>query len=113
MDVDQIKANVDVFYKGSQLGKLDLKEWQDANSSRIAPQNDEGPALLVESFIENAPLTITNETVFTEVLTAMFFGHKNVVLDAKASVDVGLQSALGDLVVRRIPAEGSVPVKRS
>lgn len=113
ISVGRVRANADVFYHGAKLGYLDLSKWQDANSTRIDSIEDQGPLLAVQSVIEDAPLTVTDDDVFTDVLNALLFGGKGVELGIKADVDVELETALGQLAVRKIPAEGSVPVKRS
>ncbi|KAI5195796.1 hypothetical protein E4T39_08092 [Aureobasidium subglaciale] len=111
ISVGRVRANADVFYHGAKLGYLDLSKWQKANSTRIDSAKDEGPLLAVQSAIENAPLTVTDDDVFTDVLNALLFGGKGVELGIKADVDVEMETALGQLAVRKIPAEGTVPVK--
>ena len=98
-------------YKGKKLGKLDLHKWQKANSTRLPP-DDDGPSLLVQSNINEAPLDITDNDVFTDVVQALIFGDKSVFLKIKALVDVETETALGAFAIRKIPAEGEVPVKR-
>jgi hypothetical protein len=112
VDVRHIRANADVFYKGGKLGQLDLHKWQQANSTRIDAQGKEKPMLLVESAIDNAPLEITDDDAFTDVVQALLFGGKPVILTIKAKVDIQLTTALGEMTVRQIPAEGKVPIKR-
>ncbi|KAH0385066.1 hypothetical protein KCU92_g3864, partial [Aureobasidium melanogenum] len=111
ISVGRVRANADVFYHGDKLGYLDLSKWQNANSTRITSAKDQGPLLAVQSAIEKAPLTVTDDDVFTSVLNALLFGGKGVELGIKADVDVEMETALGQLAVRKIPAEGSVPVK--
>lgn len=111
--VSRVRADADVFYHGAKLGKLDLRKWQHANSTRLDSTAETGPQLLVESLIRDAPLNITDDDVFAQVLQALLFGGKNVVLSIKADVDVELDTALGALAVRKIAASGEVPVKRS
>lgn len=113
LDVTAISADADVFYQGKKLGRLDLEKWQPANSTRAETKDDEGPMLEIESAIKDAPLDITDDDLFTDLIEAMLFGGKRVILNIKANVNVKLTTALGDVVVRKIPAEGSVPVKRS
>lgn len=113
IDVGKVRADADVFYKGKKLGRLDLNKWQKANSTRIdPPSEDTGPTLMVESVIEEAPLEIQDEDVFADVIQALMFGRKTVVMAIKAQVDVGVETALGGFAIRKIPAEGSVPIKR-
>ena len=73
VSVGRVRANADVFYHGDKLGYLDLHKWQDANSTRIDSVKDDGPLLAVQSAIEDAPLTVTDEDVFTDVLNALLF----------------------------------------
>jgi hypothetical protein len=40
------------------------------------------------------------------------FGGKTVMLTIKAAVDVKLSTVLGEMVIKAMPAEGVVPVKR-
>ena len=102
-----------MFYKGRKLGNLDLHKWQPASSKRIEPiSHEDGPTLKVESVVNNAPLNITDDDVFTDVLQALLFGSSGVTLHIKAAVDVETQTALGAFTVRKIPAEGEVPVQR-
>lgn len=105
LDVDKVRADADVFYKGRPMGKLDLRHWQEANATKV------GQDLLVESAIENAPLEITDDDVFTEVIQKLIFSGEGVHLDVKALVDVNTATALGEFVVRQIPATGNIYVK--
>lgn len=105
LDVDRVRADALVFYKGRKMGKLDLQKWQEANATKI---DDD---LLVQSVIENAPLEILDNDVFTEVVQQLVFGGKGVALSVAAKVDVDTTTALGNFVVRQIPAQGSIFVK--
>jgi len=113
LDVSHVKANADVTYKGKKLGELHIKNWQPAKSTRVAAKDGNGPSLLVESQLEKAPLNITDDDLFTDVIQNMIFGDKKVVLGIKAKVDVQVSTGLGEFAIRNIPASGSVPVKRS
>jgi hypothetical protein len=111
LDVSRVRADADVFYKGKKLGILDLHKWQKANATRLENE-DEAPTLLVQSIVKDAPLNVTDDDVFTNVIQAMLFGGKSVVLGIKADVDVDAGTPLGGFVIRKIPAEGKVAVKR-
>ncbi|KAK4549661.1 hypothetical protein LTR36_004962 [Oleoguttula mirabilis] len=113
ISVSRVRADADVFYKGKKLGKLDLHKWQTANSTRVeaSGKHDDGPTLLVESAVKDAPLHITDDDVFTDVIQALVFSGQGVMMQIKADVDVELTTALGEMAVRKIPAEGEVPVK--
>ena len=112
ISANRVRADADVYYKGEKLGKLDLDKWQQANSTRIEATKHEDPALLIESLVEKAPLNITDDEVFADLIQDLVFGGKSVVMHLKAKVDVQVETALGEFRVRRIPAEGQVPVKR-
>lgn len=113
LDVDKVRAKAKVYYHGHDLGILHLRKWQQANSTRLEPHGEEKqPTLLIQSDIKNAPLQITNNTVFTEVVEALLFKGKPVLLTVKADVDAKIETALGKLTVRKVPAEGIVPIKR-
>lgn len=111
LKVDRVRANADVFYHKEKLGRLHLDKWQKANSTRIDAHDDEGVELLVESIIKEAPLEITDDDLFTEVVQALIFGGKPIFLTVKADVDVEMDTPMGKFAVRQIPAEGVVPVK--
>jgi hypothetical protein len=112
IDVNRVRARADVFYKGKIMGKLNLDKWQMANSTRVEADGKNPPALFVESAIKNAPLEIVDDEAFTSVVQALLFGGKTVYLKIKANVDIKLDTALGNLTVSSIPAEGIIPVKR-
>lgn len=113
LSANRVRAEAEIFYKGSKLGNLDLHKWQPANSTRVeGDSEDEGPSMLVESLVDKAPLEITDEDVFADVIQELVFGRKSVTMHVQAEVDVQVETALGEFKVRRIPAEGTVPVKR-
>ena len=113
LDVNQVKADADIFYHKKKLGKLNLEKWQKANSTRIERHGNEGPSLLVQSDIVKAPIEILDDDLFSEVIQALLFGGKSVMMDLKAAVSVGVDTPMGNFAVRGIPAQGVVPVKRS
>lgn len=110
--ISHVRANAEVFYHDKKLGNLDLHKWQEANSTRIEAHGEEQAGLAVESIVEKAPLNITNDDIFSDVVQALLFGGEDVVLGVKADVDVESETALGKFVIREIPAEGKVPIKR-
>jgi len=110
--VSRIRADADVFYHDRKLGFLDMHKWQKSNSTRVEPHDEEAPGLAVQSIIKKVPLHITDEEVFSDVVQAMLFGGEKTVLGAKAKVDVETVSVIGKFVIRKIPAEGKVPIKR-
>ena len=112
IDVGRVRADADVFYHKKKLGRLDLNKWQKANTTRIEAHDDVEAGLAVESIVKNAPLKITDDDVFEDVVEDLIFGGKPVMLGVKADVDVETETALGKFVVRDIPAEGKIFVKR-
>ena len=112
ISVGRVKANADVYYHAKKLGELDLTKWQKANSSQIEAHGGQEAGIAVDSVVKDAPLDITDNSVFTDVVQALIFGGKPVVLGIKANVDVETETALGKFVIRDIPAEGKVFVKR-
>ena len=110
VDVQQVRATSDIFYQKRKMGNLNIREWQPAKSSPLH-EDGEKPLLLVESEVKDAPLNITDDDVFADVLQALLFRRK-VTLNVEAKVDVEIDTALGALTVQEIPAEGEVPVKR-
>ncbi|KAL8930212.1 MAG: hypothetical protein Q9208_000829 [Pyrenodesmia sp. 3 TL-2023] len=111
IDVVQVRADSDVYYKKKKLGELDLSKWQHANSTRTIIPNEDQEGLLVQSIVKDAPLNITDDDVFTDVVQALIFGGKPVVLGVQAKVDVETETVLGKFIVRYIPAKGKVFVK--
>ena len=110
--VGHVRARSDIYFHKKKLGNLDLSKWQKANSTQIKAHGDVQAGLAVESIVKNAPLEITDDNVFADMVQALLFGDKPVVLGVKADVDVETETALGKFVVRDIPAEGKVFVKR-
>ncbi|RMD40376.1 hypothetical protein DV735_g4748, partial [Chaetothyriales sp. CBS 134920] len=105
LDVDRVRAEADVFYKGTKFGVLNLKDWQAANASKV----DDG--LLIQAIVQEAPLEVTDFAVFSQVVQKLVWGSDGVQLDIQAAVDASTVTALGQFVVRNIPAKGKIFVK--
>src|SRR6202000_1246940 len=97
VDVDRVRATADILYKKRKLGELNLRKWQQAASKQVENPSGRHPFLVVTSAIKDAPLTITNDDLFTEVIQALLFGGKPVTLGITANVDVEIDTALGIL----------------
>lgn len=111
IDIPHVRANADVFYHGNKLGFLDLKRWQPANATRL--EGSDGPPMLLVAFdIKDAPLQVTDEDTFSEAVQALIFGGKSISLRVVADVDAEVKTSLGQFLIRKIPAEGKVNVKR-
>ena len=111
INVTRVRANATVSYKGEELGILNLRKWQFAESERIEPKDGEEAGLRIKSRIEKAPLNITDDDVFTDVLQSILFGQA-VKLKIVTLVDVEVSTVLGKFIIKDLPAEGVVPVKR-
>lgn len=110
VSVSRMRAEADIHYHGKKLGNMDLRKWQKANSTRLEAHDDEEAGLAVESVVEKAPLHITDDDVFSELVQALMFGSKPLLLTIKLDVDVEMEAAFGKFTVRQIPAEGVFPV---
>lgn len=111
VNITRVRASADVYYEGSKLGFLNLHKWQAANSTRINGTETSAPALKIQSHIEQAPLIVTNDTVFSDVVSKLIMGGKGVLLNIKANVTADVKTVLGNLIVKDLPAEGNVPIK--
>ncbi|CAJ2511121.1 Uu.00g067460.m01.CDS01 [Anthostomella pinea] len=111
INVTNVRATANVLYHNRKMGELDLRKWQQANSTRVEGEKDEEPTLRIESRIIEAPLNVTDSDVFSELVQALLFGGKPIRLDVEALVDVKVVTSLGKLIVKELPAEGKIPVK--
>jgi hypothetical protein len=109
--VHSIRSDADLYYKGDKLGELNMHKWGKANSTKIDSANE--TLLNIMSHVEDVPLDITNNDVFTEVIQKMLFGSEDIFLDVEAAVDIRVGTVLGSLDLKGIPANGTIPVKSS
>ena len=101
INISRVRADADVFYKGKKLGVLELKKWQAANSTKTT--EDGITSIKIVSQIRDAPLNITDEDVFDDVVQALFFGERSIILKVKALVDVEVGTVLGEFIIRDVP----------
>ncbi|KAF4986721.1 hypothetical protein FDECE_15807 [Fusarium decemcellulare] len=111
LGVDKLRADADLFYEKRKLGELNLRHWENANSTKVQDDENDEVLLNITSRIVDVPLTITDGDVFSEVMQKLLFGDEDLVLDVKAEVDVKVSTVLGILTVKKVPAEGKIPVK--
>ncbi|KAI0018258.1 hypothetical protein F4780DRAFT_751983 [Xylariomycetidae sp. FL0641] len=111
INVTNVRAAANVLYGSRKMGELDLRKWQQANSTKIEGGIHQEPTLQIQSRILEVPLNITDSVVFSEVVQALLFGSKPVQLDVDALVDVKVVTSLGKLILKEVPAEGKIPVK--
>jgi len=112
IEVHRFKAAADVFYHEKKLGYLDLDEWRSAKSNPVKNTTTGHEDLEVISRMNKVPLTITDNDVFVEVVQGLIHDKDTLRLSVKADVDVAMKTSLGEFVVRGIPTEGKVPIKR-
>lgn len=112
INVTSVIATANVSYNGKKLGELNLPSWQKANSTKIDATDGSGVTLKIESRIEDAPLNVTDTDVLTKVIQTLLFGGRGVLLDIDATVAVKIETVLGPLVIKDVPAKGKIPVKR-
>ncbi len=112
INVTKVRATADVLYHDNKLGELNLHKWQPANSTMTRATKDHGTTLKIESKIDNAPLNVTDGDVLTEVIQKLIFGGAQVDLGIRALVDIRVETVLGQLELKDVPAEGNIPVKR-
>ncbi|PCD41792.1 hypothetical protein AU210_004336 [Fusarium oxysporum f. sp. radicis-cucumerinum] len=110
LGVDKLRSNADLFYKKRKMGELNLRHWQSANSTKVQDKENGETLLNITSRLVDVPLTITDGDVFSEVMQKLLFGGGDITLDIKAEVDVKLKTVLGILTVKKVPAEGKIPV---
>ncbi|KAF4333728.1 hypothetical protein FBEOM_12463 [Fusarium beomiforme] len=110
LGVDKLRSNADLFYEKRKMGELNLRHWQSANSTKVQDEENGETLLNITSRLVNVPLTITDGDVFSEIMQKLLFGGGDITLDIKAEVDVKLQTVLGILTVKNVPAEGKIPV---
>ncbi|RSL98536.1 hypothetical protein CEP52_010269 [Fusarium oligoseptatum] len=110
--VERLRADADLFYEGRKLGELNLRHWEKANSTKVQDDENHEVLLNITSRVVDVPLTITDGDVFSEVMQKLLFGDEDLILDIKAEVDVQVSTVLGILTVKKVPAEGKIPVKR-
>lgn len=109
VDVPQVRAYTDVFYNGKELGKMNIDEWHDSNSTQVTDE-DGFPAMLVEFAVKDEPMQVTNNGVLSRLVQDMLWGNKEVILHVNVKVDAKVSTGLGQFAVRGIPADGNVPV---
>ncbi|KAK8130120.1 hypothetical protein PG999_002500 [Apiospora kogelbergensis] len=112
INVTKVRAFADVYYKHEKLGELDLKKWQNANSTRVEEDKHHEASLEIGARINEAPFNVTNSSVFGNLVQQLYFGSRPIQLAIKAKVDVKVDTSLGQLVLKEVPAEGMIPVKR-
>ncbi|KAL1960225.1 hypothetical protein VTO42DRAFT_8768 [Malbranchea cinnamomea] len=108
INVSRVRSTADVYYKDDPLGKIDLQKWQHARSARNASAPVSAPELLVEFDVKKAPLEITNEDAFTDIVQTLIFYRKPLKLDVRAKVDAQTETPMGTFAIQDIPANAQI-----
>ncbi|OAA76197.1 hypothetical protein LEL_05881 [Akanthomyces lecanii RCEF 1005] len=109
LNVENIKSQGNLFYKDKKFGELNLRKWQKAASQKLDSDTKE-TLIEITSHVKNAPIDITDNDVFSSLASEYLFGSDDIIVDARAKLDVKVNTVLGPLVIKDIPAEGKVPV---
>lgn len=112
LNVTRVAAKANVFFEQRRLGELDLSKWQKATASRNDSDPSSDSVLLVKATVTDAPLEVTDDQVLEEAIQRLLFNRSTVDLLIEASVDVELDSPVGQFIVRHIPANGTIAIKR-
>lgn len=104
VDVKHIRAFANITHAGAKFGELHVKKWVDA-SSKLQQDGD----LLIESRIDHVPIMITDYDIFQKVVQKMLWGG-GVKLGIEGKTDVEIVSGLGLVVVRDVPASGTIDI---
>ncbi|ORY83095.1 hypothetical protein BCR37DRAFT_392454 [Protomyces lactucae-debilis] len=96
VDVKGVKILADLIYKGKKFATFESPDWAPASSSFIKPT-----ALKVQAQLRDAPVTITDNDVFTSVVSALIGG--NALLDVSGVADVRVSTGLGNLEPHGLP----------
>ena len=110
--INSIRANADLYYQKKKLGELNLDRWQKAHSTKLIGVGGHEDLLNITSKVKDVPLNVTDGAVFSDLMKKMLFEDGEIMLDVKATVDARISTVLGGLVIKEVPAAGTIPVKR-
>ena len=107
ISVQNLKATADLLYHQEKFAEMDVKDWQPARSY----PTDDGK-LAVQADVNEAPLNITNYGVFRTVVQRLLWGAgRGLILGIDGLTDVQMETNLGNVTIRGIPAKGDVTIK--
>ena len=112
VNISRVRALADVYYRGEELGQLDLRKWQRARTAKNETAPPSAPELLVEFDMDKAPLDVTNEDAFADVVQHLIFTGEDVPLEVHAQVDAEADTPMGQFTLQNIPASGQIHLKR-
>lgn len=104
VDVKHLRAFANITHKDKKFGELHVDKWVEAQS-QLKKDGD----LLVLSKIDRVPIFITDYDIFQTVVQKMLWGG-GVKLGIEGTCDVEIDSGLGLVVVRDVPAAGTIDI---
>ncbi|CUS11592.1 unnamed protein product [Tuber aestivum] len=107
LDVSRLKATADVFYEGQKFGTLHFPKWIPASSTASGGST----YLYVRAEVRDSLLDIEDYDIFDKIVQKLLSGDgKPIFLSIDGSTDVGIETDLGNFVVRDIPASGNIKI---
>lgn len=100
VEVESVHVLADLIYKKKKFATIESPGWAPASSKFPSEQE-----LLVEVLLKDAPVTITNQDVFSSVISTLFGG--SVFVDVIGTGDVKISTSLGGLEAHRLPIEAN------
>lgn len=104
IDVQRLRSIANVSYQGKTFGTLSLHKWMPATSSEVDGRKE----LQVDTVVNDAPLDVTDYNVFEEVVGKFVLGGQPIPLDINGNVDIDIKTNVGEFVISRIPAAGTI-----
>lgn len=98
LEVDGVHVLADLLYKRRRFATIETPGWAPAISK--FPSKEE---LLVQVILQDAPVTITNQDVFSDVVSALLGG--SILVDVVGNGDVKVNTSLGALEAHSLPIE--------
>jgi hypothetical protein len=96
VDINSVKLLADLIFKGRKFATMASPDWSPASSTFV-----ETTELHVQAQLRDVPVTITDNDVFSSVVSALLGG--NVLMDVAGTVDVKVRTGLGELQPRGLP----------
>ncbi|RKF57188.1 putative pre-rrna processing protein [Golovinomyces cichoracearum] len=110
ISVSELRAFINVLFKGMKFGEVNLDKWQKVECKIIEEQKDAGRFLKLQTLLRNAPVKITDDSVFAKFVESLLMEKEAIMIGIEALVDAQVSSVLGKILVKDIPAEGTVPI---
>ncbi|RKF80669.1 putative pre-rrna processing protein [Golovinomyces cichoracearum] len=110
ISVTELRAFINVLFKGMKFGEVNLDKWQKVECKIIEEQKDAGRFLKLQTLLRNAPVKITDDSVFAKFVESLLTEKEAIMIGIEALVDAQVSSVLGKILVKDIPAEGTVPI---